>query len=293
MRNSQIRTLALFASVMILVAPVGLRGQPAAPPDNSKSDLPIPASPPVKEDPASPEPAARAIPGPESGATPRPAQVPAPSFAESICLALARASLDNDLPVDFFTRLIWQESHFDPQARSYAGAQGIAQFMPATAQDRGLADPFDPYIALRESARFLRELRGQFGNLGLAAAAFNRGPARVQAWLGGRGRLPAQTRAYVRIITGRAAEEWVGASDKPADRIGTTIPCDEIAKLLSPEKRKVTALTSSPSQPETAGAGGPWGLQLAGNWSESAALAEYRDLQGARRERLPRARGSS
>jgi soluble lytic murein transglycosylase-like protein len=140
--------------------------------------------------------------------------------------------LDNDLPVDFFTRLIWQESHFDPQARSYAGAQGIAQFMPATAQGRGLANPFDPYVALRESARFLRELRGQFGNLGLAAAAYNGGPGRVQAWLGGHGRLPAQTRAYVRIITGRAAEKWVGVGDKPADRMGTTIPCDEIARLL-------------------------------------------------------------
>jgi len=41
----------------------------------------------------------------------------------------------------------------------------------------------------------------------------------------------------------------------------------------------VTALTSSPPQPATPDAGGPWGLQLAGNWSESAALAEYRDLQ--------------
>src|SRR5262249_2396603 len=61
-----------------------------------------------------------------------------------ICDALAAAATENDLPVDFFARLIWQESRFDPTAVSRAGAQGVAQFMPATANARGLADPFDP-----------------------------------------------------------------------------------------------------------------------------------------------------
>src|SRR5262245_51051912 len=46
--------------------------------------------------------------------------------AEAICLTLARTALANDLPIDFFTRLIWQESHFNSNAVSYAGAQGIA-----------------------------------------------------------------------------------------------------------------------------------------------------------------------
>src|SRR5262245_52151366 len=50
----------------------------------------------------------------------------------SICDALAAAAAENDLPVDFFARLIWQESRFDPTAVSRAGAQGVAQFMPAT-----------------------------------------------------------------------------------------------------------------------------------------------------------------
>ena len=61
-----------------------------------------------------------------------------------ICDALAAAAGENNLPVDFFARLIWQESRFDPMAVSRAGAQGVAQFMPATANSRGLADPFDP-----------------------------------------------------------------------------------------------------------------------------------------------------
>src|SRR5215472_14294839 len=90
-----------------------------------------------------------------------------------ICDALAAAATENDLPVDFFARLIWQESRFDPTAVSRAGAQGVAQFMPATANARGLADPFDPFEAIAHSAKLLRDLRREFGNLGLAAAAYN------------------------------------------------------------------------------------------------------------------------
>jgi len=202
----------------------------------------------------------------------------APSFAESICLGMARASLENDVPVDFFTRLIWQESHFDPKARSYAGAQGIAQFMSATARSRGLADPFDPLIAIKESARFLKELRSQFGNLGLAAAAYNAGPGRVRAWLDGRGPLPGQTQAYVRIITGRPADTWVGVSDKPEDRMGSTISCDAIAKLLAPRGRQTPAQNSA-FRPQPRAASSPWALQLIGGRSETKALADYRNLQ--------------
>jgi soluble lytic murein transglycosylase-like protein len=68
--------------------------------------------------------------------------------------ALRKTALDNDLPIDFFTRLIWQESHFRSNAISYAGAQGIAQFMPATAVGRGLANPFDPLTALQAAGSF-------------------------------------------------------------------------------------------------------------------------------------------
>src|SRR5262245_55321198 len=71
----------------------------------------------------------------------------------------AQAAADNDLPEEFFTRLIWQESRFDPTAVSPAGAQGIAQFMPQTAAMRGLINAFEPLQALRESASYLRELR--------------------------------------------------------------------------------------------------------------------------------------
>src|SRR5690348_10229373 len=90
-----------------------------------------------------------------------PARADPPSASPSvdeICHTLARAAADNDLPEEFFTRLIWQESRFDPKAVSPMGAQGIAQFMPATAAMRGLVNAFEPLQALRESASYLSEL---------------------------------------------------------------------------------------------------------------------------------------
>jgi hypothetical protein len=152
---------------------------------------------------------------------------------DTICSALAAAAAQNDLPTDFFTRLIWQESRFDPAAVSRAGAQGVAQFMPATANWRGLSNPFDPLEAIAESAKLLRDLRREFGNLGLAAAAYNAGSGRVRDWLAGM-RPPKETSAYVRIVTGHSPEQWAGASvgidemksEKP-------VPCGEIAAFVA------------------------------------------------------------
>ena len=127
---------------------------------------------------------------------------------EQVCKTLAAAAETHKLPVPFFIRLIWQESRFDPGAISPVGAQGVAQFMPETAAAMGLRNPFDPLEALRFSARLLRELLGQFGNLGLAAAAYNAGPQRIAEWLEKRGKLPEETRNYVQSITGHAAEHW-------------------------------------------------------------------------------------
>ena len=100
---------------------------------------------------------------------------------EMICRTVERSAADNNLPIEFFTRVIWQESRFDVTARSSAGAQGIAQFMPRTASSRGLLNPFDPSQSLPQSASYLRELKSRFGNLGLAAAAYNAGPGQVRA----------------------------------------------------------------------------------------------------------------
>jgi soluble lytic murein transglycosylase-like protein len=115
-------------------------------------------------------------------------QSPSPT-ANGICLTLEQAAAQNSLPVGFFARVIWQERRYNARAVSRKGAEGIAQFMPQTADWRGLANPFDLIEALYNSASYLRELRNRFGNLGLAAAGYNAGPGRVSAWRGGRARL--------------------------------------------------------------------------------------------------------
>jgi hypothetical protein len=131
-----------------------------------------------------------------------------------ICLMIESAARANGLPVGFFTRLIWQESRFQPDVigpltRTGQRAQGIAQFMPGTAAERSLFEPLNPVEALPKSGEFLAELRHQFGNLGLAAAAYNAGPQRVREFLAGSHDLPTETRNYVLAITGRAVEDWV------------------------------------------------------------------------------------
>ena len=73
------------------------------------------------------------------------------------------------------------ESNFNPFAVSPAGAQGIAQFMPATAQAYGLADPFDPDASIDAQGHLMSDLLAQFGSVPLALAAYNAGPAPVEA----------------------------------------------------------------------------------------------------------------
>src|SRR5579859_4210695 len=155
------------------------------------------------------------IPSVEELAIPPPAmQSPADSSTgQAICLMIESAARANGLPLEFFARVIWQESRFQsdavgPMTRYGSRAQGIAQFMPGTASERGLLDPFNPVQALPKSAEFLAELRDQFGNLGLAAAAYNAGPRRVQEWLAGTGPMPYETRNYVSVITGSSIDDW-------------------------------------------------------------------------------------
>jgi len=116
--------------------------------------------------------AAQAVPAASSAAITETVQ-------QALCRLIDNSARGQRLPVDFFTRLIWQESSFRTGVVSPAGAQGIAQFMPGTAAERGLLDPFDPEQAIPKSAELLRDHLNRFGNIGLAAAAYNGGPNRV------------------------------------------------------------------------------------------------------------------
>jgi hypothetical protein len=195
-----------------------------------------------------------------------------PPTADDICRTLEQAAAENGIPVEFFARVIWQESRFNARAVSLKGASGIAQFMPQTASWHGLADPFDPIEALRHSAGYLRELRDRFGNLGLAAAAYNAGPGRVSAWLTSHHPLPGETRNYVAIVTGWTAEEW--ASGSPPQTADTTIPqgvpCTRLANLILAPKEEAKRIASYVPR---------WGVWLAAHLVESKAWAIYREAQ--------------
>src|SRR5262249_3657970 len=96
-----------------------------------------------------------------------------------------------------------------------------------TAASVGLDDPFDAIKALPASARLLRNLFGRYGNLGLAAAAYNAGEGYVDRWLRG-GSLPRETRNYVLTITGVPVERWKGTTDGPqAFPLAKRMPCHD------------------------------------------------------------------
>jgi hypothetical protein len=258
--------------------------------------LPGPLMPPaVAQEPASPAPAPpppaatpEAAPATPNGDTapeakPEPTPLPPPSTSEAICLLVESAAQAHGLPFEFFARLIWQESRFQPDAigpmtRNGQRAQGIAQFMPGTASERGLFDPFDPVSALPKAAEFLEELHRTFGNLGLAAAAYNAGPRRVRDWLDGHGGLPAETRNYVIRITGRSAEDWAAASRTGGGDNGP-LPrgsCRELIALLHTEPSPfISALEKRVAQ----GNARPWGVELSAGFSRERVLVQYASIE--------------
>ena len=196
---------------------------------------------------------------------------PAP---ETMCDTLAAVAAHHELPADFFIRLIWQESRFNPNAVSFKGAQGVAQFMPGTARMRGLDDPFDPSQAIPKSAELLRDLNREFGNLGLAAAAYNAGSGRVHDWLAGRKPLPGETVAYVRLITGRSADEWAGkqkTGQMGGEPGGTVrVPCTQVGVAITDGVASVPL----PRRPVPT-----WGAEVAGGPTQAKALARYHEVQ--------------
>jgi hypothetical protein len=215
-------------------------------------------------------------------ATEEPAPAPSGETTESICLLIESAAAANGLPVEFFARVIWRESHYNPNAvgpptRSGERAQGIGQFMPGTAAERRLLDPFDPVEALPKSAEFLRDLRNQFGNLGLAAAAYNAGPRRVRDWLAGRHRLPRETRNYVAAVTGRDADQWAALGATPREQnTPPAPPCKDLNVII---KRAPNTFVAELERHVAEGVARPWGVQLSAGFSRGKALAIYAEIE--------------
>jgi soluble lytic murein transglycosylase-like protein len=146
------------------------------------------------------------------GARAAPAGETPAANAQAVCETVDRVAAANRLSAAFLTRILWQESRFRSDALSPKGAEGVAQFMPPTAADRGLADPWNPAPAIAAAGSLLAQFAARFGNVGLAAAAYNAGAGRVDKWLRAETGLPEETRAYVRRVTGRPIEDWTVAA---------------------------------------------------------------------------------
>jgi soluble lytic murein transglycosylase-like protein len=190
-----------------------------------------------------------------------------------ICDLIEVHATKANLSPHFFARLIWKESRFDPNAVSPAGAEGIAQFMPGTAAMRGLKDSFDIDQAIPASANYLGELKTSFGNLGLAAAAYNSGENRVSRWLNSGGFLPLETENYVLDIMGEPADNFSNAA-----YAGTVQPLDPKSsfrdaclKLPMLEPMVIAMATVNVK---------PWGIQVAGNFRRNVAVRQWQRLQG-------------
>ena len=196
------------------------------------------------------------------------------TLATNICATAEQEAKINNIDPNFLARLLWRESLFDPNVVSYKGAQGIAQFMPETAKRRGLDNPFEPISAVKASVQYLSELRTQFGNLGLAAAAYNAGEKRVDDWQQGRATLPLETQDYVKFITGREAVDWKSAmASYPIAAIGGGEGFLETCVDLAMRKADLSgpATLSAPRQ--------PWGAVVAVNFSQHIAVSMFQRLK--------------
>jgi hypothetical protein len=164
-------------------------------------------------------------------------------FASKICVAAELEAKANNIDPAFFARLLWRESLFDPNVVSYKGA-------------------------------FLSDLRSQFGNLGLAAAAYNAGEQRVLNWQNGKGSMPLETQDYVAFVTGKDVEEWkVSTASFPIPAIGKGEKFLDDCTSLASRKIKLSepGIASAPRK--------PWGALIAANFSERTALSMYQRLK--------------
>jgi murein DD-endopeptidase MepM/ murein hydrolase activator NlpD len=131
------------------------------------------------------------------------------SVASPYQRAAIKAAKQHGLPTKVFLRLVNQESGWDPNAKSPAGALGLTQLMPGTAQGLGVTNPLDPKQNLDGGARYLRQQLDRFGSIRLALAAYNAGPGNVE---NGDWQRIKETARYVNAILGREAGKTVSPS---------------------------------------------------------------------------------
>ncbi|MCC1492498.1 lytic transglycosylase domain-containing protein [Cognatishimia sp. F0-27] len=192
-----------------------------------------------------------------------------------LCQAIETLAHHHGLDPGFFARLLWQESRFDPHARSPANAQGIAQFIPATAARRGLRDPYNPAEALEYSAEYLGDLTRRYGSFGMAAIAYNGGEGRANGLVAGSGWLAQETVDYVQIITGLPAQIWRDAPPQDHDyRLQKDIGFQPACYALARQR----VLTPYPEPKEQFSR---WGVQVAFGTTRDRARRQFSERMRA------------
>jgi hypothetical protein len=185
-----------------------------------------------------------------------------------ICDLIETNARLNSLPPDWFARLIWKESRFDAGAVSPAGAQG---HRPVHA---GHGKNTRPDRCVRSRTRHPRQRQISrrtaqwFWQSRLAAAAYNSGETRTSNWLRTGGFLPLETEGYVLDIMGEAAEKFADRSYQ-----GTIKPLDPKRDFQAAcrDLRVIMSRTIPMARIHTK----PWGVQVAGNFRQSAAVRQF------------------
>ena len=212
--------------------------------------------------------------------TPEPRPAGGTDVRQSVCLMIEASARAHNLPLEFFARVIWQESRLPARRGRPAHAQRRprARDRPVHAAHRGRARPARSVRsgagAAGSSAEFLLELADQFGNLGLAAAAYNAGPQRVRDPMAGARTLPAETRNYVYAITGISVDEWARSGQRePVQPVKPN--CEQLMALLH---RAPNPFVAKLEERVNLVAGSPWGVQLSAGFSRDRALASYAEI---------------
>lgn len=199
-------------------------------------------------------------------------------YVADVCKLIERQAAENRLDPNFLARLLWKESRFEPNAVSPAGAIGIAQFIPSTAELYDLDDPFNPAQAIAKAAWYLRYLTDLFGNIGLAAVAYNGGENRAARFVTGQSVLPYETQDYVEAITGHNAWRW---RDNPpdADEMKLALKSDMPFRAACVDLAGNRSLREFTVEPRVF----PWGVILASHPSRAGAQKQVTRLNRALR----------
>ena len=280
MRCSLDLVATAVASVFVLAGPA-LANAPAPAVDSAAPQVVALADPGAAETATAPLPGIAAdfigprMPGPEAAdrrcTVDERSCIHAATYVADVCSTIERAAGENALDPNFLARLLWKESRFEPGAISPAGALGIAQFMPGTASIRRLDDPMNPAKAIHASADYLRYLIDGFGNVGLAAVAYNGGERRAANFTGGAQLLPYETQDYVESITGHNAWKWRDEPPVEIDlRLDKTAPFAEACVKLAANR---TLKEFAPADRAW-----PWGVILASHPKQSGAQQQINRL---------------